>query len=333
MNAVEIQDLTKIFDNRLIAVNRVNLDIPKGSVFGLVGSNGAGKTTTLRLIMGLNRPTAGAVHIFGEPIGPTTGHLRRRMGFLSQTGNFPPYMNPISYLDLTGRLFSIPKRERRARLSALIHAVELLPASFQRIDTLSTGMRTRLGIAASLINDPEILLWDEPTIGLDPTGRKYTLDLIKALRSEGKTVILSTHVLPDADQVCDLVGILNHGKLIFNGSVTEMKKLIHREVVDLALEGNITQVMDSLATEEDDLSFEQINEDVIRVSFRNGRTLATDLNRVLDIISRQGVEILSIRSADEIEDAFLKHLEEDRQRGFTRPYISQGADLPSPGSP
>ena len=320
MNAVEAIDLTKIYDNRLIALNRTNLTIPKGTVFGLIGSNGAGKTTTLRLILGLNRPTAGTVRVFEEPVGPNSGKLRSRMGFLSQTGSYPPHLNPISYLDFIGRLFGVPPKERRARLSALIHAVELLPASFQRIETLSTGMKTRLGIAASLINDPDLLLWDEPTIGLDPTGRKYTLDLIKALKSEGKTIILSTHILPDADQVCDQIGILNHGKLIFNGSITEMKKLIHRDVVDLALQGDIKGLLTSLNAEEPDLSCEQVGEDVIRVAFRNGRNLSNDLNRVLDAVSRHGVGILSIRSAGEIEDAFLKHLEDDQLRGFSRAY-------------
>lgn len=323
INAVETHQLTKIYDNRLIAANEVNLTVPQGSVFGLVGSNGAGKTTTLRLIMGLHRPSAGNVKVFGERVGLSTGHLRRRIGFLSQTANFPPNMTPISYLNLVGRLFGIEEENRKARLSSLIHAVDLLSASFQRIATLSTGMKTRLGIAASLINDPDLILWDEPTIGLDPTGRKYTLDLIKALKSEGKTVILSTHILPDADQVCDYMGILNHGKLIFMGNVTDMKRLTQRDVVDLTLAGDVERLLHSLSLEDQTFYCERVGEDVVRVSFPTGRGIATDLTRVLEAISRQGVEILSIRTAGEIEDAFLKRLEEDRLRGFSRPYVDR----------
>ena len=231
MLAIETNNLTKIFDNRLIAVNRVNLAIPEGSVFGLIGSNGAGKTTLLRMNLGRNRPSAGTVHVFGEPIGPNSAKLRQRIGFLAQSGIFPPHMTAIGFLDLVGRVFGVPRGERKARLSALIHAVDLLSASFQRVSTLSTGMKTRLGIAASLINDPDLLMWDEPTVGLDPTGRKYTLDLINAVKNEGKTVILSTHILPDADQACDQLGILNHGKVIFQGSVTELKRVVRGNVV------------------------------------------------------------------------------------------------------
>jgi ABC-2 type transport system ATP-binding protein len=323
MNAVETHQLTKIYDNRLIAANEVSLTVPQGSVFGLVGSNGAGKTTTLRLILGLHKPSAGSVAVFGEKVGLSAGHLRKRIGYLSQTASFPPNMTPISYLGLVGRIFGIPEESRKARLSALIHAVDLLPASFQRIQNLSTGMRTRLGIAASLINDPDLLLWDEPTIGLDPTGRKYTLDLVRALKKEGKTVILSTHILSDADQVCDYLGILNHGKLIFTGNLTEMKKLTQRDVVDLSLAGDVDRLLYSLATEEQIFQCERVGDDVVRVAFTNGRSISTDLTRVLEAISRQGVEILSIRTAGEIEDAFLKRLEEDRLRGFSRPYVDR----------
>ena len=320
MNAIHTESLTKIFDNRLIAVNRVDLSIPQGTVFGLIGSNGAGKTTLLRLLLGLHRPSAGTVHVFGEPIGPQTGRLRQRIGFLAQSGAFPPNMTAIGFLDLVGRIFGVSKGERKARLSALLHAVDLLSASFQRISTLSTGMKTRLGIAASLINDPDFLMWDEPTVGLDPTGRKYTLDLIKALKEEGKTVILSTHILPDADQACDQLGILNHGKLIFNGTATELKRIVQRNVVDLALIGDVDRLLHSIATEEEHLKCERISNEIVRVSFADGRNLSSDLPRLLETVSRHDVDILSVRTAGEIEDAFLKRLEDDRVRGFSRAY-------------
>ena len=323
MNTVHTENLTKIFDNRLIALNRVNLTIPQGTVFGLIGSNGAGKTTLLRLILGLHRPSAGTVKVFGEPVSPQTARLRQRVGFLAQSGAFPPNMTAIGFLDLVGRIFGVPKGERKARLSALIHAVDLLSASFQRIETLSTGMKTRLGIAASLINDPDFLMWDEPTVGLDPTGRKYTLDLIRALKEEGKTVILSTHILPDADQACDQLGILNHGKLIFLGTATELKRISQRNIVDLALHGDVDRLVYSISTEEEHLRCERISDEIVRVSFSDGRNLSADLPKLLETVSRHDVDILSVRTAGEIEDAFLKHLEVDRVRGFSRAYGTQ----------
>ena len=203
MDVVETHGLTKIYETRQIALNSVTLSIPKGCIFGLIGPNGAGKSTALRLIMGLQRPTAGVIKVFDEPMTLGSGHLRRRIGFLSQGGNFPTDMTPITYLDLVGKLFGIGSGIRKPRLSALLHAMDLLQASSQRIDHLSSGQRTRLGIAAALMNDPDMLLLDEPTIGLDPEGRHYTLDLFEELRSKGKTIILSTHILPDADQTCD----------------------------------------------------------------------------------------------------------------------------------
>ena len=329
MNAVELHDLTKIYNQRLIAVNGVNFTIPQGSVFGLIGSNGAGKTTTIRLILGLHRPTAGSVTVFGKPMSIWAGNLRRRIGFLSQTNNFPPDMTPIGYLDLIGKLFGVPNDERQARFSALLHAVDLISASSQRMANLSTGMMTRVGIAASLINDPDLVLWDEPTIGLDPTGRKYTLDLAKSLRAEGKTILLSTHILPDADQICDYLGVLNLGKVVFSGSVSEMKRLVQRNVVDLALFGDVDNLLYTISAENQGIQCERVSADVVRVSFQDGRDFSVDLTRMLEVVSRQGVEILSIRSAGEIEDAFLKRLEDDRNRGFSRAFENRRDNIQS----
>ena len=214
--AVEALNLTKMFQRRWIAVNSINFRIPQGSIFGLVGPNGAGKSTTLRLIMGLQHPTAGEVKVFGQRMNMYTGHLRRRIGYLPQGEHYPREMTPIAYLELVGKLRGVPRKECARRLSSLLHAVDLLGAASTRIGKLSAGMTTRMAIAASMVNDPDLLMWDEPTAGLDPTGRKYTLDLIKELKTQGKTMIVSTHLLPDADQVCDQIGVLNEGKLVLD---------------------------------------------------------------------------------------------------------------------
>jgi len=211
MALLETQNLTKIYGNKMIAVNGINLSIEKGWVFGLLGPNGAGKTTLVKLLLGLQKPTAGTAQLFGKRVTPNSADIRSRIGYLPTNPKFPPTMTPITYLDLLGRLFGMSREERMPRLSGLIRAVDLLPAASRPIKSFSTGMTTRLGIAASLMNDPDLLIWDEPTAGLDPAGRKYTLDLLREL-GKTKTIIVSSHILTDIDRVCDHVGILHQGK-------------------------------------------------------------------------------------------------------------------------
>ena len=321
--AVEASNLTKIYQRRSIAVNSISLEIPQGSIFGLVGPNGASKSTTLRLILGLHHPTAGGVKVFGKPMNMYIGHLRRRIGYLAQGIHYPRAMTPISYLAMVGKLRGMPRKEYQSRLSSLLHAVDLLGSASTRIGNLSAGMTTRVAIAASMINEPDLLLWDEPTAGLDPTGRKYALDLIQELKSQGKTMIISTHVLPDADHVCDYIGVLNQGKLVFCGSVVEMKQFVRENVVDLGLAGDIKQFQESLSADSQVLRWERLSPDVIRVNFGNDQGFSQQLNRLLEMVCKSPVELLSVRSGGEIEDAFLKRLEADRLKGFNRAFESR----------
>ncbi|MCH8280975.1 MAG: ABC transporter ATP-binding protein [Chloroflexi bacterium] len=321
--AVETTNLTKIFQRRWIAANSISFKIPQGSIFGLVGPNGAGKSTTLSLILGLLHPTAGGVKVFGEPMSMYSGHLRRRIGYLPQGDHYPRDMTPMSYLELVGKLRGMPRKECQRRVSSLLHAVDLLGAASTRIRNLSAGMTTRMAIAASLVNEPDLLLWDEPTAGLDPTGRKYALDLIRELKIQGKTMIVSTHLLPDADHVCDYIGVLNQGKLVFFGSVREMKQFVLENVVDLELAGDMKQFQESLSADSQVLRWEQLSPDVIRVNFSTDQGFSHQLNRLMELVGHSAVELLSIRSGGELEDAFLKRLEADRLKGFNRVFDGQ----------
>ena len=162
----------------LIAVNNANFTVEEHAIFGFLGPNGAGKTTTIRLMLGLIRPTAGEVKVFGEKMTPSSSNLRKKMGYLPTNPEFPPRMTPITYLDFVGKLFHLGREERMKRLSNLIRSVGLLGDSSREISSFSTGMLTRLGLAAALMNDPQLLISDEPTSGLGPAGRKSTLELI-----------------------------------------------------------------------------------------------------------------------------------------------------------
>ena len=321
--AVETTNLTKIFQRRWIAANSISFKIPKGSVFGLVGPNGAGKSTTLRLILGLLHPTAGEVKVFGETMSLSTSHLRRRIGYLPQGEHYPRNLTTINYLELVGKLRGMHRKECQRRISSLLHAVDLLGAASTRIGNLSAGMTTRMAIAASMVNEPDLLLWDEPTAGLDPTGRKYALDLIQEMKGQGKTMIVSTHLLPDADNVCDYIGVLNQGKVVFSGSVMEMKQFVRENVVDLGLTGDMKEFLESLSADPQIIRWERLSPDVIRVNFSDHKDFSQQLNRLMDLVCRSSVELLSIRSGGEIEDAFLKRLEADRAKGFSRVFEDQ----------
>lgn len=317
MDIIETHNLTKIYGNKYIALNGVNLRVPQGSVFGLVGPNGAGKTTTIKLLLGLHSPTAGVVKVFGERMTTNAAHLRRRIGFLPTNPRFPKDMTPITYLDFVGKLSGLPKEVRKPRLAALLRAVDLLPAASQKVESFSTGMTTRLGIAASLMNDPELLLWDEPTAGLDPEGRKYTIELIQEL-GQDKTILVSSHILTDIERVCDHIGILSQGKLIFSGPVREMKRLTRSNAIELELDGDIDGLCSRLAMRDMDIQWER-GHNSLRFTFAEGDAVAAGLSKILQMVAEANVTVVAINSLrDEMADAFIQLLEEERSHGFSR---------------
>lgn len=316
MYAVDTQNLTKIYNNSHIALNGANLQVPERATFGLVGPNGAGKTTTIRLLLGLHTPSAGTVKVFNEPMTSNAVHLRQRIGFLPTNPQFPRDMNPVMYLDFVGKLFSLPIEVRKPRLAALLRAVDLLGASGQKIKSLSTGMTTRLGIAASLMNDPDLLIWDEPTAGLDPEGRKYTIQLLKELGLQ-KTILVSSHDLADLEKVCDHIGILSDGKLIFNGTIDEMRQLRRTNTIELELEGDLEGLCKKLSG--DDVVWER-NLNTLRLHFPDtDRNLTQKLMSILRDVEQFELSLIGFRTLkDDMVDAFIRLLEEERSHGFSR---------------
>src|SRR3954470_3519113 len=234
---VETYKLTKIYQNRQIAINDVTLRIEPGSVLGLLGPNGAGKTTLLRLVLGLHRPTAGWAKVFGQLMTPNAAALRRRIGYIPTNPQFPAGMTPITYLDYMARLFGLPQAVRKPRLASLIRAVDLLAQSGDQIAYFSIGQTARLAVAASLINEPDVLIWDEPTHGLDIEARRSMLELIKRLAAE-KTLIISSHNLTDVDEVCNHACVLNKGQMIFHGTLQDLKGRIRKNHYELDLDGD-----------------------------------------------------------------------------------------------
>jgi ABC-2 type transport system ATP-binding protein len=233
---VEAEHLQKTFTlgffrKRVRAVDDVSLRVEANEIFGFLGPNGAGKTTTLKMLMGLIFPSRGQARIFGRPI--TDRAVKQRLGFLPENPYFYDYLSGAELLDLMGHLFGLKRAERRRRARTLLDRVGLQRAGDLALRKYSKGMLQRLGIAQALINDPELVVLDEPMSGLDPIGRKEIRDLILELKHEGKTVLFSTHILSDVELICDRVAIVVGGRMRDVGPLKQLlsPRLIDTEVV------------------------------------------------------------------------------------------------------
>jgi len=223
--AVETFSLTKIFSDwwgrdKVYAVDELDLQIRYNEVFGLLGPNGSGKTTTLKLLLGLLHPTKGkAVVLGGDGADPK---INARIGFLPEESYLYRYLNARETLDFYGRLFGLVPKVRKMRIEALLDMVGLKAVANRPVGTFSKGMTRRIGLAQALINDPDLLILDEPTTGLDPIGTRQIKDLILELAKRGKTILLSSHLLADVEDVCDRISILYGGKIQAEGQVRDL---------------------------------------------------------------------------------------------------------------
>lgn len=207
-------------NRRTVALKDLTLDIPQGEIFGLLGPNGAGKTTTIKILMGIHFQTSGTARIMGKPLGDRG--VKSRIGFLPENPYFYDYLKGWEFLDFYGQLYGMNKRARRAKIEQLLDQVGLSHAANIPLRGYSKGMNQRIGLAQALMSDPEIVFLDEPQSGLDPLGRKEVRDIIISLRDQGKTVFFSSHILADAEMICDRVGILFKGELRSIGPLGEL---------------------------------------------------------------------------------------------------------------
>lgn len=223
--AIELIGLTKVFRDfwmrqRVAAVRELSLTVQHGEIFGLLGPNGSGKTTTIKMILGLLYPSRGRVWIYGK--SPSDVQVKSRIGFLPEETYLYRFLNAYETLDYYGRIFKIARRERRHRIETLLEMVGLTAGARRPIGEYSKGMARRIGLAQALINDPDLLILDEPTTGMDPIGSRQIKDLIVELGRRGKTILLSSHLLADCEDVCDRVSILYGGKVRAEGDVKHL---------------------------------------------------------------------------------------------------------------
>ena len=226
---LEIENLSKVYTDfwgrpKVKALQDLSLSIQPGEVFGLLGPNGSGKSTTIKLLLGLIFPTTGSAKIFGKPVGDP--EINERIGFLPEESYLYRFLNGEETLRFYGRLFKLDRKTLNRRVPALLDAVGLdKRARKRKLREYSKGMARRIGLAQALINDPDLVLLDEPTTGLDPLGTREMKDLILSLKEQGKTVILCSHLLADVQDVCDRITILFRGKMQTLGAVSELLKV------------------------------------------------------------------------------------------------------------
>jgi ABC-2 type transport system ATP-binding protein len=235
---VETRSLSKIYRDfwgrqKVRALKALDLEVRRGEIFGLLGPNGSGKTTTIKLILGLLFPTSGQALVFGRNASDVTKN--QRIGYLPEESYLYRFLNAEETLDFYGRLFNLPRAVRRQRVADLIEMVGLNWAKRRQLKEYSKGMTRRIGLAQALINDPELIVLDEPTTGLDPIGCREMKDLILKLRDEGKTVLMCSHLLADVQDVCDRVAILYQGELKEMGRVDSLLKV--RDVTEIRAAG------------------------------------------------------------------------------------------------
>src|SRR5688572_14901677 len=222
---VAVRGLVKVFKDfwgrpKARAVDNIDFEVRRGEVFGLLGPNGSGKSTTVKMLLGLLYPTRGHIEVFGH--SPRHVQTKSRIGYLPEESYLYRYLNSRETLDFFGNLFTLPKKEREARTEQLLDMVGLTQTRTRAVGEFSKGMQRRIGLAQALINDPDLVILDEPTAGLDPIGCREVKDLILALARRGKTVILSSHLLSDVEDVCDRVVIYYGGKIQAQGTLKEL---------------------------------------------------------------------------------------------------------------
>ncbi len=281
-NVIQTAMLTKVFRDfwlreKVTAVADLDLEIRPREVFGLLGPNGSGKSTTLKMVLGLLFPTRGHIAVFGRRA--TDVRVKAKIGFLPEESYLYPFLDATETLDFYGRLFHQPRRERRRRIGMLLDMVGLSSVAYRRIGEYSKGMQRRIGLAQALINDPDLLILDEPTSGMDPIGTRQFKDLIKTLALRGKTVLLSSHLLADVEDVCDRVCVLYGGRKRAEGTIDEL-------------------LADSGRTQ---ITTEKLDE--------------ATLQQVRKVLAAGGKELLDVTAPrDKLESLFLQIVEEAQQQ-------------------
>jgi ABC-2 type transport system ATP-binding protein len=312
---IHVQDARKTYKGKVHALRGVTMDVHAGEIFGLLGPNGAGKSTLVKILTRIVRPT----HIQGTLLGHPIGHVATlgRIGYLPEHNKFPDYLTGGQVLDFCGAMSNMDHRSRRKRGAELIDLVGLQGWEDRRVTTYSKGMKQRLGIAQSLINSPDLVFLDEPTDGVDPVGRREIRDLLLRLRSEGRTVFLNSHLLGEAEMVCDRIAILVQGKVERQGTVHDLTADSRRFEIDI--QGPLPEWIDAL-----DLVSATARGEFTALTIRTED--AAQVQVIIDRLRKDDRLIIRVQEVrDSLEELFLRAVTDKATGKPLPPGAAQGA--------
>ncbi len=310
---VEAVGLTKVFKDfwmrtKARAVDHIDFEIQPGEIFGLLGPNGSGKSTTIKMILGLLHKTSGRLAVFGK--SPSEVSIKKHIGFLPEESYLYRFLNPIETLDYYGRLFGLDRATRKSRTEELLEMVGLTHVAHRPIGEFSKGMTRRIGIAQALINDPEFLILDEPTSGLDPIGTKQVKDLLLNLKARRKTILLSSHLLADVQDVCDRMVMLYGGMIRVEGTVEDLLEDTNRTVIQVPrLKPGTIQRIEKVLQEEEGVAIERVSqprqrlEDLFLDIVETARLEQVETSGVTD--TGHTAEFLRMQEGDELIDTLV----------------------------
>ena len=302
---VRCEGLTKIYDE-VTALEDLDLEIPRAHIFGYIGHNGAGKTTTIRILAGLLKQTRGRGSIAGVDVASGRNRIKNLVGYMPDSFGVYDQMRVWEYLDFFGAAFKIPLRRRRKRLDEVLDVTEAEYMRDRFVDTLSRGMKQRVGIARTLMHDPQVLLLDEPASGLDPQARVHMRQLLRRLADEGKALLISSHILPELAAICDSVGIIHQGHLRVSGPLSKVLSELQRDrLMELRLLSSVEEAGEFLGQNEQCAKFDDDDAatGILRFRFKgNDEQLAA----MLGALSDKGIRVVTLREVPlSLEGAYM----------------------------
>jgi ABC-2 type transport system ATP-binding protein len=295
--AIVIDQLCKTYQGGKVALDNVSFDVPRGSIFGLLGPNGAGKSTLINILAGLVNKTSGHASIWGFDIDEHPRNAKVSIGIVNQEILFDPFFTPVETLEIQAGLYGVPKAKRRSM--ELLRAVHLEDKATAYARTLSGGMKRRLMVAKAMVHSPPVLVLDEPTAGVDIELRQQLWAYVKQLNEQGVTVVLTTHYLEEAEQLCDRIAIINHGRVIANEPTRELVGRAQEKVVALTVDRDVTTPPAAACFQKVELKGER----VLEITYRRDQANA---GQVLDAVQKDGYGIVDVSTKEpDLEDVFL----------------------------